>query len=92
MNVTRCKTNYDAKKTFDVLRQLCINTPVGGHSLKEVDQQMDRIVANLPNVVPMVDSGTGAMTQIRSMEELAGALEGPVVGSEPRMVSSASSG
>lgn len=58
MQVSRCKKNFNAQKTFDILRALCVTqASVGGHTLKDVDAQMDRIVEALPNVVEQMNGG-----------------------------------
>jgi hypothetical protein len=38
VEMTRSKKNYNAKKTFDILRDLCLNAPVGGHTMRELDK------------------------------------------------------
>lgn len=38
VEMTRSKKAYNSKKTFDILKELCINTPVGGHTMKELDR------------------------------------------------------
>ena len=38
VELVRSKKNFDSKKTFDILRTLCINSPVGGHTLKDLDK------------------------------------------------------
>lgn len=76
VEVSRASKTYDSKKTFDVLRNLCINAPVGGHTLKELDRTQDRIQAALPNL-----AGDGMGTRIDSLQtlgELAGQLEAPM--------------
>jgi hypothetical protein len=38
VELVRSKKNFDSKQTFDILRTLCINSPVGGHTLKDLDK------------------------------------------------------
>ena len=38
VELTRSKKNFNAKKTFNVLRDLTLNSPIGGHTMKEIDK------------------------------------------------------
>jgi hypothetical protein len=70
MEVTRPKKNYDARKSFDVLKQLCTNSPVGGHTLKELDASQDALLA----AIPEIGGGLGSLQGVDSLQDLAASL------------------
>lgn len=73
VEVVRNKKNFDSKKTFDILRYLCINSPVGGHTLKELDRSQDKITGGLMNANEAIH--LGHLTGIESLDDLAEGLQ-----------------
>lgn len=73
VEIVRTKKNFDAKKTFDILRHLCINSPVGGHTLKELDRSQDKITGGLMNAGEAIH--LGHLTGIDTLEELGDSLQ-----------------
>ena len=48
---------FDDNKTFGVLNMLCNTSPIGGHTLKEVDRVIDNLMDVLPNLGYVLDNG-----------------------------------
>lgn len=55
---------------------LCNTSPIGGHTLKEVDRVIDNLMDVLPNLGYVLDNG--GIGQVRTLDELVDILNDPI--------------
>lgn len=57
VDLTRPDKTYDAQKTFNAVSMIANQSPIGGHTLKEIDKIVDPLIDTLPNLAYLMDNG-----------------------------------
>lgn len=57
VDLTRPDKTYDVQKTFNAVSMISNSSPIGGHTLKEIDKVVDPLIDTLPNISYLVDNG-----------------------------------
>lgn len=72
VDLTRPDKTYDVQKTFNAVSMISNNSPIGGHTLKEIDKVVDPLIDTLPNIGYIVDNG--GLTSAKSLDQLVSQL------------------